>query len=95
MLEHIILQMEKERGMDRAASIAAMRYEFIERICKDTVVKPRESKEQARSRRIDTFLTGKYTALPAFIAMMAFIFWMTFGVIGAFLQELLETVSEC
>ncbi|MBE5848268.1 MAG: ferrous iron transport protein B [Lachnospiraceae bacterium] len=91
MLEHIILQMEKERGMDRAASIAAMRYEFIERICKDTVVKPRESKEQARSRRIDTFLTGKYTALPAFIAMMAFIFWMTFGVIGAFLQELLET----
>ncbi len=91
MLEHIILQMEKERGMDRAASIAAMRYEFIERICKDTVVKPKESKEQVRSRRIDAFLTGKYTALPAFIAMMAIIFWMTFGVIGAFLQDLLET----
>ncbi len=91
MLEHIILQMEKERGMDRAASIAAMRYEFIERICRDTVVKLKESKEQVRSRRIDAFLTGKYTALPAFIAMMAFIFWMTFGVIGAFLQDLLET----
>ncbi len=90
MLEHIILQMEKERGMDRAASIAAMRYEFIERICKDTVVKPKESKEQVRSRRIDAFLTGKYTALPAFIVIMAFIFWMTFGVIGAFLQDLLE-----
>ena len=91
-LEHIILQMEKERGMDRAAAIADMRFSFIQRICKNTVVKPRESKEHVRSTRIDKILTGKYTAIPMFILIMAAIFWLTFNVIGAWLSGLLELV---
>ena len=83
MLEHIICQMEKERGLDRAAAIADMRFSFIEKICDETVVKPRESREHARSVKIDRFLTGKHTAIPAFIGIMGLVFWLTFGVIGA------------
>jgi ferrous iron transport protein B len=89
-LEHIIKQMEKERGLDRAAAIADMRFSFIGKICKETVVKPHESKEHARSARIDKILTGKYTAIPSFIVIMAAVFWLTFGVIGAWLSDLLE-----
>ena len=89
MLEHIICHMEEERGLDRAAAIADMRFAFIQRLCEQTVVKPRESKEHERSRRIDAFLTGKYTAIPAFVGIMALVFFLTFNVIGAFLQELL------
>lgn len=91
MLEHIICQMEEERGLDRAAAIADMRFSFIQKLCDQTVVKPRESKEHERSRHIDRFLTGKYTAIPAFIGIMAMVFWLTFGVIGSFLQKLLES----
>lgn len=90
MLEHIICQMEKERGLDRAAAIADMRFHFIRNLCETTVVKPKESKEHARSRRIDKVLTGKYTALPAFAAIMIFVFFMTFGVIGQGLANLME-----
>lgn len=90
MLEHIICQMEEERGMDRAAAIADMRFSFIQQLCSATVVKPRESKEHARSVKIDKILTGKYTALPAFVGIMALVFWLTFGVIGAWLAELLD-----
>lgn len=90
MLEHIILQMEQERGLDRAAAIADMRFTFIRELCGRTVVKPRESKEHLRSNRIDRVLTGKYTAIPSFIAIMALVFWLTFQVIGDFLQGLLE-----
>ena len=90
MLEHIITQMETERGLDRAAAIADMRFKFIHRICDETVVKPHESKEHARSRRIDSVLTGKYTAIPAFIAITALVFWMTFNVIGAWLSDWLD-----
>lgn len=90
MLEHIICQMEEERGMDRAAAIADMRFSFIQQVCDATVVKPRESKEHARSVKIDKILTGKYTALPAFVGIMALVFWLTFGVIGAWLAELLD-----
>jgi ferrous iron transport protein B len=89
-LEHIITQMEKERGLDRAAAIADMRFSFIGKICKETVVKPHESKEHARSAKIDKILTGKYTAIPAFVVIMAAVFWLTFGVIGAWLSDLLE-----
>ena len=89
-LEHIILQMEKENGRDRAAAMADMRFEFIEEICDATVIKPRESKEHARSAKIDKVLTGKYTAIPAFIGIMALVFWLTFNVIGAFLQNALD-----
>ena len=89
MLEHIARQMEAERGLDRAAAIAEMRFAFIEKVVAQTVVKPRESKERERSRRIDRVLTGKYTAIPAFIGIMALVFWLTFGVIGALLQDLL------
>lgn len=89
-LEHIICQMEKERGLDRAAAIAEMRYQFITRVCKETVVKPRVSKEHVRSEKIDRILTGRYTALPSFVLIMALVFYLTFGVIGAFLSELLE-----
>jgi ferrous iron transport protein B len=89
-LEHIITQMEKERGLDRAAAIADMRFSFIGKICKETVVKPHESKEHARSAKIDNILTGKYTAIPSFIVIMALVFWLTFGVIGAWLSDLLE-----
>ena len=91
MIEHIICQMEDDRGMDRAAAMADMRYGFIRNVCDATVVKPRESKEHERSRKIDRLLTGKFTAIPAFIAIMAVIFWLTFHVIGAWLQGLLET----
>ena len=89
-LEHIIRQMEEERGLDRSAAIADMRFAFIEKLCASTVVKPKESREHIRSRRIDKFLTGKYTAIPAFIGIMALVFYLTFNVIGAYLQELLE-----
>ncbi len=89
MLEHIIKQMEEERGLDRAAAIADMRYSFIEKLCNATVVKPSESKEHARSRKIDKILTGKYTAIPAFILIILAIFYLTFNVIGLWLQDLL------
>lgn len=89
-LEHLILQMEKERGLDRSAAIADMRFNFIERICESTVVKPKESREHARSTKIDKLLTGKYTAIPCFIAIMITVFYLTFNVIGAALQTLLE-----
>lgn len=91
MLEHIIRQMETERGLDRAAAIADMRFTFIRNLVEETVVKPGESKEHARSRKIDAFLTGKYTAIPAFIGIMGLVFFLTFNVIGAFLQELLAS----
>ncbi len=90
MVEHIIYQMEEERGMDRAAAIADMRFSFIGKLVERCVVKPKESKERERSRKIDTVLTGKYTAIPAFAGIMALIFWLTFNVIGAWLQGLLE-----
>ncbi|MBO5033031.1 MAG: ferrous iron transport protein B [Lachnospiraceae bacterium] len=90
MLGHIIQQMEKERGLDRAAAIADMRFSFINKICRETVIKPKESKEHARSARIDRILTGKYTAIPSFIVIMAVIFWLTFNVIGAWLSGILE-----
>lgn len=90
MLEHIILQMEQERGLDRSAAIADMRFTFIKKVCNATVIKPKESREHARSRRIDKFLTGKYTAIPAFIGIMGLVFWLTFNVIGAGLSKLLE-----
>ena len=91
MIEHIICQMEEERGLDRAAAMADMRFAFIQKLCRQTVVKPKESKEHERSRKLDKFLTGKFTAIPAFIGIMAVIFWLTFNVIGAWLQGLLET----
>ena len=94
MLEHIISQMEKERGLDRSAAIADMRFAFIHKVCEDTVVKPHESKETIRSRRIDRFLTGKYTAIPSFIIIMVLVFLLTFNVIGAWLQGLLESGVE-
>jgi ferrous iron transport protein B len=90
MLEHIITQMEEERGLDRAAAIADMRYSFIEKLCARTVVKPVESKEHERSRKIDKVLTGKYTAIPCFIGIMGMVFYLTFNVIGAYLQSLLD-----
>lgn len=90
-IEHLILQMETERGLDRAAAMAEMRFSFIERVCSRTVVKPKESKEHLRSRRLDKLLTGKYTAIPTFVVIMAIIFWLTFDVIGGTLSGLLET----
>ena len=90
MIEHIIVQMEQERGLDRAAAIADMRFHFIHQLVDQTVVKPRQSKEQLRSARIDQFLTGRYTAIPAFVGIMALVFYLTFGVIGLALQNLLE-----
>lgn len=89
-LEHITKQMETERGLDRAAALADMRYTFIEKICRETVVKPKESIEHARSRKMDRILTGKYTAIPCFVAIMAAVFWLTFQVIGEGLSALLE-----
>jgi ferrous iron transport protein B len=89
-VEHIIVQMEEERGLDRAAAIADMRFSFIKKLVDSCVVKPKESKERERSRKIDSVLTGKYTALPSFVIIMALIFWLTFNVIGAWLQTLLE-----
>ncbi len=85
-IEHLILQMEEERGLDRSAAIAEMRFGYITKICRATVTKPRETKEKARSRQWDKVLTGKYTAIPAFILIMAVVFYLTFNVIGAFLQ---------
>ena len=90
MLEHIILQMEKERGLDRSAAIADMRFSFIEKVCESTVVKPKESKEHIRSRKLDRILTGKYTAIPCFLGIMLLVFYLTFNVIGAWLQRLLD-----
>lgn len=93
-MEHIVVQMEKERGIDRNAAIADMRFSFIQKLCEESVTKPTESKEHARSRQIDRILTGKYTAIPAFICIMALVFWLTFNVIGAFLQGLLENLID-
>ena len=90
MIEHIICQMEEERGLDRAAAIADMRFSFIRKLVEECVVKPQESKERERSRRADRILTGKYTAIPAFVGIMALVFFLTFNVIGAGLQSLLE-----
>ena len=90
MIEHIIVQMEQERGLDRAPAIADMRFHFIHQLVDQTVVKPRQSKEQLRSAQIDRFLTGRYTAIPAFVGIMALVFYLTFGVIGLALQNLLE-----
>ena len=90
MLEHIILQMEEECGLDRAAAIANMRFSFIKRICDAAVIKPKESREHLRSRKIDQVLTGKYTAIPMFVLIMGIIFWLTFDVIGVFLSDILD-----
>ena len=90
MLEHIVCQMETERGVDRSAAIADMRFDFIERLCEQAVVKPKESKERIRSEKIDRIFNGKYTAIPCFIAIMAAVFYLTFNVIGAWLQNILQ-----
>lgn len=90
MLEHIVQQMETEREVDRSAAIADMRFDFIERLCEQTVIKPKESKERIRSEKIDRILTGKYTAIPCFIGIMVLVFYLTFNVIGAWLQWILE-----
>ena len=94
MLEHIVLQMETERGLDASAAMADMRFAFIAKICDECVVKPRESKEHVRSQKIDRVLMGKYTAIPIFILIMAAVFFLTFNVIGALLQDLLATGIE-
>ena len=94
MLEHIICQMETERGLDRNAAIADMRFGFIQKVCRQTVTKPRESKERLRSQKIDQILTGKYTAIPCFVGIMMLMFYLTFNVIGAWLQEILEVAIE-
>ena len=94
MIDHIVVQMEKEGGMDRSAAIADMRFDFIEYVCERTVKKPKESKERVRSEKIDQILTGKWTAIPCFVAIMGIVFYLTFNVIGAFLQGLLETGIE-
>lgn len=94
MLEHIVCQMEEERGLDRAAAIADMRFSFIRKLVERTVVKPQESKEHVRSRRIDKLLTGKYTALPSFAVIMALVFYLTFNVIGAWMQGIIELGVE-
>ncbi|MBQ9881832.1 MAG: ferrous iron transporter B, partial [Synergistes sp.] len=94
MLEHIVLQMEKERGLDRSAAIADMRFSFIYKVCDQCVNKPAESREHARSQRIDKVLTGKWTAIPFFIGIMGLVFWLTFNVIGAWLQDALAAVIE-
>jgi len=91
MLEHIILQLERERGLDHSAAMADMRFAYIMKVCEETVVKPKESKEHARSQKIDKILTGKYTAIPAFILIMVSVFLLTFNVIGAFFQGILES----
>ena len=90
LLEHITVQMEAERGLDRSAAIADMRFSFIGDVCRECVKKPRESKEHARSEKLDRILTGKYTAIPVFVAIMALVFYLTFNVIGAWLQDLLD-----
>ena len=91
MLEHIVVQMEKERGLDASAAIADMRFDYIERVCDACLIRPKESREHARSRKMDRVLTGKYTAIPLFIAIMALVFFLTFFLIGPWLQELLAT----
>lgn len=93
-MEHIILQLEKERGLDRSAAVADMRFSFIYKVCDETVVKPKESKERIRSEYIDKFLTGRFTAIPMFVVIMALIFFLTFNVIGAWLQGLLENAID-
>ena len=90
LLEHIIVQLEKERGLDRSAAIADMRFEFISKVCSECVIKPRESREHARSQKIDSILTGKFTALPVFIGIMGLVFFLTFVVVGPWLQDLLD-----
>lgn len=90
MVEHIIVQMEEERGLDRAAAIADMRFRFIRKVCSETVIHPRESREHIRSQKIDRVLTGKITAIPAFIAIMGLVFYLTFNVVGALLSDWLE-----
>ena len=90
MLEHIIVQMEQERGLDRAAAIADMRFSFIEKVCSQTVVRPHESHEHARSVKADRILTGKYTAIPMFVLIMLAVFYLTFNVIGSFFSDLLD-----
>ncbi len=94
MLGHIIRQMEEERGLDRAASIADMRFSFIKKLCAQTVVRPRESREHERSRRMDRILTGKWTAIPLFVMIMLCVFYLTFNVVGLFFQRLLERGIE-
>ena len=94
LLTDIAGQTEEETGMDRAAAVAQMRFDYIESVCSETVIKPRESKERLRSRKIDRFLTGKYTGIPSFIGIMGLVFWLTFNVIGAFLQGVLESGIE-
>ena len=94
MLEHIVLQMEKERGLDASAAIADMRFDYIERVCEQCLIRPRESREHARSRKIDRVLTGKYTAIPLFIGIMALVFFLTFFLIGPKLQDLLSSGIE-
>ena len=89
MLEHIVLQMETERGLDHSAAIADMRFEFISKVCENCVIKPNESREHKRSERIDRVLTGKYTAIPFFVGIMGLVFFLTFFLIGPFLQDLL------
>lgn len=95
MIEHIILQMEEESGRDRQAALADMRFDFISDVCKETVVKPKESIEHKRSQRIDKVLTGKWTAIPAFALIMALTFWVTFGPIGTFFSDLIEKGVDC
>ena len=90
MLEHIILQMENERGMDHSAAMADMRFSFITKVCSQCVTKPHETREHARSQKIDKLLTGKWTAIPIFIAVMGLVFFLTFIVVGPWLQGLLE-----
>lgn len=91
-LEHIVSQMEKESGMDRSGAMADMRYDFIERVCEQTVIKPNESKERIRSAKIDDILTGKWTAIPCFIGIMMLVFILSFNVVGSYLQGLLENI---
>lgn len=90
MIEHIVAQMEKERGLDRSAAIADMRFDFIDRVCRACVVRPKESKGHVRSGKIDRVLTGKFTAIPMFILIMGLVFYLTFNVIGSSLQDLLQ-----
>ena len=90
-LEHIVLQMEQERGLDRSAAIADMRFTFIEKVCAQCVIRPRESKEHVRSQRIDRILTGKWTGIPLFAVIMVLVFFLTFYLIGPFLQDLLQS----
>ena len=94
MLEHVVLQMETERDLDRSAAIADMRFAYIQKVCSECVVKPRESKEHLRSQKIDQILTGKYTAIPMFIAIIGLVFYLTFNVIGVWLQDLLAAGIE-